>query len=64
MGNKVPQMSTELLDDEVKTRVPSRWKQQLQGMANTRGLKVSDLSREALREYLRKQPKQKREVAA
>lgn len=45
------QMSTVRFPAEVKTRVSDETRQQLEALANHRQLSVSDIVREALREY-------------
>lgn len=57
---------SERLNAEIKTRVPGRVRRQLQQLANDRHLDLSDLAREALREYIasRTVSAEKKEVAA
>ena len=49
-------MGTEIYNAEIKTRVTARQKNQFVRLANDRHLDVSDIVREALREYIAKQP--------
>jgi hypothetical protein len=49
-------MSTERFDAEIKTRVENPVKKQFQRLAKERHLDTADIVREALREYLAKQP--------
>lgn len=58
MGNSGEQMSTETLDEEIKTRVKPSVKKALAHLAEQRSLKLADISREAFREYLEKHPVQ------
>lgn len=54
MGNNGAQMATETLDAHLKTRVPAAVKAAFEKIAEDRHLDVSDIAREALREYLEK----------
>lgn len=45
-------MDAELLDAEVKARIPKDQKKKLEGMARERHLKTADIVREALREKI------------
>jgi predicted transcriptional regulator len=45
----------ELLNSEIKTRIPMRDKRKLQQLAKIRHLKTSDLIREAIRDYLKEE---------
>jgi Arc/MetJ-type ribon-helix-helix transcriptional regulator len=47
-------MDSELLEAEVKTRIPLAHKKELQALARGRYLKLSDIVREAIREKLQK----------
>ena len=49
-------MGTECYDAEIKTRVTARQKKQFERLAAERHLDVSDIVREAMREYLGKVP--------
>jgi hypothetical protein len=58
-------MSNELLTAEIKTRVQPQVKEAFEAIARDRHLDVSDIVREAFREFLAKHPKpQPEEVAA
>lgn len=59
-------MSTEALQDAVKTRISPALRQRLIEEAGRRELKVADIVREALREYFDRKghPDSKGEVAA
>ncbi len=57
-------MSTESLNEDVKTRIPKRMKTSLEAVAKERHLKVSDIVREALREKLERSQSEKREEVA
>lgn len=63
MWNNYPQMATSYFTDEVKTRVTRAMKRSLEKRAAVRELDLSDIVREALRDYLEKQA-QKEGVAA
>ena len=56
VGHFRGQMGTEIYDAEIKTRVTARQKNQFQRLANDRHLDVSDIVREALRNYLATNP--------
>lgn len=45
-------MSAERLNAELKTRVPKRYKRELEAIAIERHLTVADVARQALREFL------------
>lgn len=49
-----PAMSTEKLEASIKTRVATTTKEALEKIAATRHLDVSDIVREAVREYVAK----------
>jgi hypothetical protein len=49
------EMKNELLDAEVKTRIPKAHKKLLRDLAFSRHLKVADILREAIREKLNHQ---------
>jgi len=49
-------MSTEKLEADIKTRVQPSMKRQLESIAASRHLDVADIVREALREFVAKQP--------
>jgi Ribbon-helix-helix protein, copG family len=52
------------LDAEIKTRLPNRTKETLQQIAEDRHLELSDIVREALREYVAKRAIEKPEANA
>ncbi len=45
-------MEQEVLDSEVKARIPESQKQRLQAIAQARHLKLADIIREAIREKI------------
>lgn len=47
-------MRTELLNEQIKTRVPEQVKRDLEAIAKSRHLELSDIVREALRLYVAK----------
>lgn len=49
-------MGQNAFNEEIKTRVPGSVKRRLEAQAQSRELDLSDIVREALREYLAKQP--------
>lgn len=53
LWHNTPHMdASELLDAEVKARVPEAQKERLQAIARSRHLKVADIVREAIREKI------------
>lgn len=54
MVHTCAQMSTEKLEGQIKTRVPAEVKRELEDIAQNRHLDLSDIVREAFREYLEK----------
>ena len=48
-------MEQEVLDSEVKARIPEKQKKRLQQLAKMRHLKPSDIIREAIREKIEKE---------
>ena len=49
-------MGQTVFNEEIKTRVPEAVKRRLEAEAKSRELDLSDIVREALREYLARQP--------
>jgi len=58
------QMSTERLEGQVKTRVPKLTKAALEQIATERHLDVSDIVREALRQYIARNGSKQMEPSA
>jgi predicted transcriptional regulator len=57
-------MRNEALSDELKTRVPKQDKKRFREIAESRHLKVSDIMREAIREKIERDLKQKSKLPA